>query len=100
MDRFCPGYVGYDDATAAELCVDNEDVDIRKGCLSDDECLTNGKTICDTDPKCFGIAWYQPRMAQRLKICRSTRMKPKYDGWRTLMKQGDYTLSLSLTIQV
>ena len=65
---------------------------MRKACASDEDCLNNGKTICDTDPNCYGIAWYTNQLAQPLKICRSTRMVAKTDGWRTMMKQGSYIL--------
>ena len=81
---------GYSAASAVEWCVNNEDLDKRNGCNSDEECLKNGREICDTDSNCFGIAWNTNNLGQQLKICRSTTMEPKADGWRTMMKQGIY----------
>ena len=93
--------VVYGKASQVEWCADIETVNVRNDCASDDECLKNGRTICDTDPNCYGIAWYTNRLAQPLKICRSTKMVAKTDGWRTMMKQGDYILCfLSLYILV
>ena len=74
--------------------MDNEDIDIRNGCASDEECLKHGRTLCDTDPNCYGIAWLKTLLTQPLKICRSRKMEIKTDGWRTMMKQGCYILSL------
>jgi len=78
--------VGYKGATELKWCADNEDVAIRNGCTSDKDCLNNGRTICDRDPDCHGIAWYRNRLNVGMKICRSTRMATKTDGWRTMMK--------------
>ena len=86
--------VGYVAATEVEWCVHNKDIGRRNGCASDKECLNNGRSICDTDPNCFGIAWHKKLKAQSLKICTSTAMGPKTDGWRTIMKQGIYITSL------
>ena len=85
-------------ATEVEWCVDNEDIDGRNGCASDEECMNIGRSICDPDPNCFGIAWYPKLVTQPLKICKSTVMGPKTDGWRTMMKQGVYTISFYQTI--
>ena len=85
---FFLGNVEYGVASAVEWCVDNEDVDGRNGCTSDADCLKNGRNICDTDPSCFGIAWYKHDVLQKMRICRSNKMGPKTDGWRTMMKQG------------
>ena len=87
---FCIANVVYGAASAVEWCVNNEDVDGRNGCDSDQKCLQSGRNICDTDHNCFGIAWESNRVDQPLKICRSKVMGPKTDGWRTLMKQGIY----------
>ena len=76
------------------MCEDHEDVGIRNACASDEDCLNNGRTICDTDPNCYGIAWYTNRLDQPLKICRSKRMVANTEGWRTMMKQGSYILCL------
>jgi len=78
--------VGYKGATELKWCADNEDVAIRNGCTSDKDCLNNGRTICDRDPDCHGIAWYRNSLNVGMKICRSTRMATKTDGWRTMMK--------------
>ena len=88
----------YDAATEVEWCVDNKDIDGRNGCASDEECLNNGRGICDADPNCFGITWYKRNTYQSLKICKSTVMGPKTDGWRTMMKPGIYRISLYQTI--
>ena len=79
-------------ANAVQWCVYNDDVEGRNGCASDEECLKNGRNICDTDPNCFGIAWYKNYVHQKLKICRSNKMGRKTDGWRTMMKQGIYVV--------
>jgi hypothetical protein len=84
---------GYSAATAVEWCIGNEDLDERNGCVSDAECLQYGRNICDTDPNCFGIAWYKKSgTTSAVKMCRSTAMGPKTDGWRTMMKRvkADY----------
>ena len=73
---------------ARKWCVDNENIPGRNDCESDEECLQNGRTICDTDPNCFGIAWYKNYLPTQLRICRSNEMGPKTNGWRTMMKQG------------
>ena len=83
---------GYEVATTVEWCVDNEDTYVRNGCRYDDECLKNGRSICDADPNCFGIAWYGKRLEQPLKICRSNVMESQTDGWRTMMKKGIYII--------
>ena len=90
MMPFCIANVVYEAASAVEWCVDNEDVEGRNGCKSDEECLQNGRNICDTDPNCFGIAWDSKLVNQPLKICKSKVMGPKTDGWRTLIKKGIY----------
>ena len=90
--------IGYDAVTEGEWCVDNEDKSGRNACASDEECLNNGKSICDADPNCFGIAWYKSNVNQPIKICKSTDMGPIGNGWRTMMKQGVYTISLYQTI--
>ena len=93
MMLLCIVAVGYGAASAVEWCVDNKDVEGRNGCESDEDCLQNGRDICDTDPNCFGIVWYTKRANQRLKICRSKDMGPKTDGWRTIMKKGIYIIT-------
>ena len=90
-------HVEYDAATEVEWCVDNENIGGRNGCASNEECLNNGRIICDADPNCFGIAWYNRNANQPLKICKSAVMGPKTNGWRTMMQQGFYTISLYQT---
>ena len=68
------------------MCVDNEDVDARNGCASDDECLESGSEICDKDPDCFGVAWNKNRLEQPLKICRSRLLVDDPNGGRTILK--------------
>ena len=63
----------------------------RNKCDTDEECLENGRKFCDADPGCFGIGWYSNSkeswwLNQRLKMCTSTKMAYKTDGWRTFMK--------------
>ena len=87
-------HIDYEAAIADEWCVDNEVIEGRNGCTSDKECLKNGRSVCDTDSNCFGISWYTHFAKQRLRICRSTVMETKTDGWRTMMKQGMYTMSI------
>ena len=109
MNITVPGVPCYAAASVDELCVNNVDVinetmhDVkggspwqwvgREGCKSDEECLLNGRSVCDDDPHCLGIAWYTNRVDEPLKICRSKAMGPKIDGWRTFMKQGIYTVT-------
>jgi len=78
----------YTVADTRQICEYSEDVDGRNGCNSDETCLATGRAICDPDPLCFGIAWYQPLLSQGLKVCRSVSMRPKHDGWHTMMKTG------------
>ena len=77
-------------ANSIEWCSDNQEIDGRNGCSSDEECLKIGRKKCDTDPNCYGIAWYENYLEQKLRICTSRTMKAKTDGWRTMMKQGMY----------
>ena len=82
----CAG-ISYTDPKATEWCADNEDIArTRNGCNSDESCLEAGRSICDTDPRCFGVVWHQLRRNQALKICRSKLLAAKTDGWRTMMK--------------
>ena len=81
-----------------EWCKDHEDVDVRNGCDSDESCLKAGRPICDADPLCFGVAWHQPIPGQPLKICRSTVMAVKTDGWRTMMKTKAAGKTVSCTL--
>lgn len=86
---FCKGIAPrYGTVKTTEYCVHNEDIDGRNNCTSDVECLKNGRKLCDVDPGCLGIAWYEPKLQQPLKLCGSTKMKAKNDGWRTMMKEG------------
>ena len=77
---------GYEDAITTAWCKDNQDVGGRDNCASDEQCLENGRKLCDGDPTCFGITWYKHRLTQPLKLCRSIVMVPKNDGWHTMMK--------------
>ena len=82
--------VDYGPAYTHQWCKDGEPITGRNGCTSDVTCLKNARQSCDGDPKCFGIGWYEMRKAQMLRICRSKKMEPKWDGWRTMMKIGDW----------
>ena len=84
--KYYKGHKGYDSAKTTEWCSEGKDIGGRNNCSSDKECLENGRKLCDGNPGCFGIAWYEHRLAQPLKMCSSTKMSPKTDGWRTLMK--------------
>ena len=80
--------VEYDAAKTNEWCVESEDVGGRNDCSSDADCLEMGRKMCDADPGCFGIAWYEYLLEQPLKLCRSREMEPKGDGWHSIMKTG------------
>ena len=91
----CIGAVLYGDAKTTEWCVNSEDVEGRDDCDSDDDCLENGRKLCDKDHKCFGLAWDKNNVKQRLKLCRSNKMGPKTDGWRTMLivfREGKFLL--------
>ena len=80
--------LGYNVVSAAEICAKADIIDgIRNKCSSDEECFKIGKPLCDADPNCFGIAWYETGLYKHLKFCRSTLMKPASVGWRTIMKK-------------
>lgn len=84
--------VVYDVAKTTQWCIESEDVGGQNNCSSDADCLEMGRKMCDVDPECFGIAWYQHRLEQPLKLCKSKEMGPKGDGWHTIMKKGILTL--------
>ena len=84
--------VKYEEAVATIWCKDNKDVEGRNGCMSDDQCLGNARALCDVDPNCYGVSWYQNWIEPKLKLCLSRKMEPKTDGWRTMMKiEGNYS---------
>ena len=69
------------------MCIDNEDIEGRNNCQSDDECLVNGGKICDRDPNCFGVAWNVHNVSHPLKICRSrSPLNVSTPSWRTILK--------------
>ena len=82
-------------------CADNDDIAGRQSCNSDEECVANGRKICDLDSQCFGIMWYRNNLAWNLKLCTSHELEaaPKDNNgffhWRTILKQGMYTIFLS-----
>ena len=80
----------YDEATTTEWCTESEDVGGRNDCASDVDCLEMGRKMCDIDPKCFGIAWYEHLLEQPLKLCRSNEMESKGDGWHAVMKKSKF----------
>ena len=83
----------YEEAVATIWCKDNKDVVGRNGCMSDDQCLDNARALCDVDPNCYGVSWYQNWIEPKLKLCLSRAMEPKTDGWRTMMKiEGNYSI--------
>ena len=83
----------YDEAVATMWCKDNQGVGGRNGCMSDDQCLGNARALCDEDPNCYGVTWYENRKEQKLKLCLSREMETKTDGWRTMMKiEGNYSI--------
>ena len=71
-------------------CKDNEYTpDILNDCNDDYSCFENAREKCDGDFKCFGVAWYKMETGgHKLKKCVSREMKPKTDGWRTIMKSS------------
>ena len=76
----------YKDVRPKKLCYDNEDIEGRNNCASDDECLEIGSQICDEDPNCLGVAWNEQEVGQPLKICRTSSLVDANDGWRTILK--------------
>ena len=87
MVREQKGSLRYNVVSATEWCANNENIDGRNNCASDEECFKIGRTICDADPNCYGISWYENLLTQPLKLCISTLMAPKTGGWRTIMKK-------------
>ena len=84
---------GYEAITTTEICTVPEDVDGRNDCASDEECFDIGSKLCDPDPSCFGIAWFENLLSQPLKLCRSIEMNTQA-GWHTVMKEGIYQMFL------
>ena len=52
--------------------------------------IQDSRKSCDGNPQCFGVSWYEKNKKQKIRICRSTKMVPKNDGWRTMMKTGEF----------
>ena len=78
----------YEPANTTILCtpsVDNSTT--RKQCSSDQECRGNGRSFCDSNPECFGIAWYDKNPEQDLKVCLSFESTTN-SGWHTMLKIG------------
>lgn len=69
------------------LCKANKDVEGRNGCNSYVDCFPIAKKICDEDYYCKGIAWYENRIEQPLKICLTTTTSANA-GWNTMMKSN------------
>ena len=90
---FCVVKVEYGVASDVEWCVDSIPINGRDGCVSDEKCLNNVRTMCDANPNCFGIAWYTKLVSQKLKQCTSTKMGPQTAGWRTMMKLGIFIVT-------
>ena len=86
-----PGHdVKYEAPNTAMWCPKNKDINGRNGCMSDYDCLENARGECDKNPDCYGVSWYQNDNNQPLKLCLSGDLEPKDDGWRTMMKLGNY----------
>ena len=85
-------------------CADNTNIPGRDSCNSDEECVAIGRKLCDIDSQCFGIMWYAKDLVQNLKKCTSQELEaaPKDNNgilnWRTILKQGMYTILLSETV--
>ena len=93
--HLCIGPQGYYAANPMSWCADSKAIPgVRNGCASDEACLAIGRKTCDADAECFGVGWYQPKVEQDLIMCLSNKMEPKTDGWRTMMKQGENTLTI------
>ena len=78
----------YHDAETTLWCKDSKTIEGRNGCMNDADCLENARSQCDNDPKCYGVSWYQNNSKQKIRLCLSKEMKPKTDGWRTMMKSS------------
>ena len=86
-----PGHdVKYEAPNTAMWCPKALDTILRNGCMSDYDCLENARGECDKNPACYGVSWYQNDNDQPLKLCLSGDLEPKDDGWRTMMKLGNY----------
>ena len=84
----------YGPAYTHQWCKDAGTIDARNGCTSDVTCLNNARKFCDGNPQCYGVGWYEKNKIQKIRICRSTKMIPKNDGWRTMMKTGEFILAI------
>lgn len=82
---FQDSLVKYDTALTRSQCKSYKSVSGRNGCMTDNDCLDNARNLCDNDPACFGVSWYQRNNRQELKLCLSAETRSRY-GWRTLMK--------------
>ena len=60
--------------------------DGMKTCNNDYECEYRARFKCDNEIKCFGFSWHEHNKLQELRMCTSSEMEPKTDGWRTSMK--------------
>ena len=76
------------------MCTLTENVDGRNDCASNEDCFEIGAQLCDPDPNCFGIAWFENLLSQPLKLCRSIDLLPNTDGWHVVMKEGIYNIIL------
>ena len=80
----------YEPANTTILCTPSEDNSTtRKQCSSDQECRGNGRSFCDSNPECFGIAWYDKNPEQDLKVCLSFESTTN-SGWHTMLKIGTH----------
>ena len=68
------------------LCSDNEEIDVRDGCNTDMDCLFNAQEICDQNNTCFGIAWQENELEQKMIVCLSAKMAETNEKWHSLMK--------------
>ena len=80
------------------MCTLTEEVDGRNDCASNEKCFEIGSKLCDPDPNCFGIAWFENILSQPLKLCRSIELHPNTDGCHSVMKECIYNIFLYHTI--
>ena len=91
----------YDSSIPNVYCTDYVDNSTaRNGCSSDRECRGNGRSFCDSNPKCFGIAWLDdaPDNDQPLRQCKSFDLTPHNGKWHTILKTGNHKISTIIAL--
>ena len=85
----------YSHAHGSTLCKNSRPIGGRNECKTDLDCLENARKKCDEDSSCHGIAWFQFRKEQPLKICNSRETQTK-SGWRTMWKKDGISFFVQL----